>query len=138
MADQSTEMMPWQRELIDRVANSRPGEFKITMSGRNVGKSQMAAHAIKRLMDDMLNRPVEDLMLSEGKIYGARYYCVEPVGGNWSAMEIWCTDTFGDAADVWDAGKLEWPDCGRWYMNDRRFWFRSLKDRDWFILKWQS
>ena len=104
---------------------------------RQNGKSHFTAVAIKRLMDDMLNRPVEDLVLSEGTVFGARYYCVEPVGGNWARMEIWCHDTYGEAASVWDAKNINWPDCGRWYMNDRRFWFRDDRDRTMFILRWR-
>jgi uncharacterized protein YheU (UPF0270 family) len=134
-----TELYPWQENILNQVMKGgiKPGEMTIMTSGRNIGKSHFTALAIKRLMDDMLNRPVEDLVLSEGTVYGARYYCVEPVGGNWARMEMWCHDTYGEAASVWDAKNINWPDCGRWYMNDRRFWFRDDRDRTMFILRWR-
>jgi uncharacterized protein YheU (UPF0270 family) len=134
-----TELYPWQENILNQVMKGgiKSGEMTIMTSGRNIGKSHFTALAIKRLMDDMLNRPVEDLVLSEGTVYGARYYCVEPVGGNWARMEMWCHDTYGEAASVWDAKSINWPDCGRWYMNDRRFWFRDDRDRTMFILRWR-
>jgi hypothetical protein len=127
-------MYEWQKDIIDNIKNK---ELRVMMAGRRVGKSTFSTQALKRLMDDMLNRPVENLILSEGTILGARYYCVEPVGGNWAQMEIWCTDVYGDAGDVWEKAKSNWPDCGRWYMNDRKFWFRDERDRTMFILKWR-
>jgi hypothetical protein len=91
-------------------------------------------------MNDLQNQPITGLVTSEGTVYGARYYCVEPIGGNWKDMEEWCTKSFGDAASVWDLKDTTyiWPELGRWYMNDRRFWFRNVKDRDWFIIRWNS
>ena len=113
------------------------GEMAITMAGRQAGKSTLTAAALKRLMEDIYNRPLEDLVLSEGKVFGARYYCAEPIGGNWVEMERWCKATMGDASEVWEAHDFIWPDCGRWYMNNRRFWFRDEKDRMMFIMKWR-
>jgi hypothetical protein len=26
----------------------------------------------------------------------------------------------------------------RWYMNNRKFWFKTEKDRNWFMLRWSS
>lgn len=133
------ELYPWQENILNQIMSGgiKPGEMRIMTSGRQTGKSQFTAAALKRLMDDMLNRPVEDLILSEGKVFGARYHCVEPIGGNWAKMEIWCHDTYGEAAEVWEASNFIWPDCGRWYMNNRRFWFRDEKDRTMFILRWR-
>lgn len=105
------------------------------MSGRQTGKSHFSAQALKRMMDDISNRPVEDLILSEGKIYGCRYYCVEPVGGSWFRMETWCLDIMGSNGSVWDKDKIPKPNS-RWYMNDRRFWFRDEKDLTLFLLRW--
>jgi hypothetical protein len=98
--------------------------------------TQMAAY--KRLFDDIYQRPVEDLILSEGTVYGARYYCVHPVGGSWMEMEVWCLDTFGDpGSKMWGEDKAPEPAL-RWYMNNRKFWFRTEKDRNWFIVRWSK
>jgi hypothetical protein len=105
---------------------------------RQSGKSHLTTYQLKRLMDDMLNRPVEDLVLSEGQVYGSRYYCVEPVGGSWHEMEHWSHETFGGIAGVsiWAEEKAPEP-AQRWYMNNRKFWFRDEKDRTMFILRWR-
>jgi hypothetical protein len=93
-------------------------------------------------MEDLMKfAPITDIIVSEGTVLGARYYTAEPVGGNWEEMSAWCTQSFGEPAEVWNIGNSEeyiWPDCGRWYMNSRRFWFRSEKDRDWFIIRWRA
>lgn len=113
------------------------GKGMVMITGRQIGKS-VAQAAYKRLFDDIYNRPVEDLILSEGKVYGARYYCVEPVGGSWIDMETWALDTYGACGDnMW--GEIKAPEpARRWYMNNRKFWFREQKDRDWFIIRWNS
>ena len=90
-----------------------------------------------RLMLDIQSNPIESLICNEGKVYGARYYTVEPIGGNWMDMETWALDTFGTPGSVWDATAVPLVNH-RWYMNDRKFWFRNAKDRDWFILRWSS
>lgn len=116
------------------------GRGTIQITGRGAGKSYWTAQAIDRLMKDIMSRPVEDLVLSEGTVFGARYYCVEPVGGNWIDMEAWASEVYGEPAEVWNVGKSEefiWPNCGRWYKNDRRFWFRDEKDRTMFIMRWR-
>ena len=109
------------------------GELKIITASRMVGKSHFTQIAIDRLMRDLNNMPIEELVLSEGTVYGSRYYCVSPQGGNWLEMEQWCKDSFGptSADGVWTANM-------RWYANNRKFWFRSVKDRDWFIIRWRS
>jgi hypothetical protein len=111
------------------------------MSGRGVGKSilnsQMTAY--KRMFDDIWVKPIQDLVLSEGTIYGSRYYTVEPVGGSWIDMETWCLDTFGSTGNIWSETKNLTPEpLQRWYTNNRKFWFKELKDRDWFVLRWNS
>jgi hypothetical protein len=74
--------------------------------------------------------------LSTGKVYGARYYTAEPVGGNWWEMETWCFDTFGNpGASIWNANGVPEP-LQRWYMNNSKFWFRDEADRTWFVLRW--
>jgi len=92
--------------------------------------------AIKRLMDDINNRPLEEIMLGEGKVYGSRYYTVEPVGGNWLEMEKWCIEVFGEGSRaLWGEKKAPEP-ARRWYANNRKFWFRNERDRTIFILRW--
>ena len=130
---ESAELEPWQQRAIDSF---KKGEYTIMTAGRQTGKSVFSAQALKRLMDDLQNRPVEDLVLSEGTVFGSRYYTIEPIGGNWLDMETWCLDTFGPASTVWD-GTFNSKDAGRWYMNNRKFWFREKKDCTMFVLKWR-
>lgn len=130
-------MQPWQKDILERLAGFKPGEMAVMMAGRNVGKSALNA-AYGRLWKDVFEtKPVSDLILSEGKVYGSTYYCVEPEGGNWVEMFAWAKTTYGDPAEVWEAHKFMWPDCGRWYANNHKFWFRDEKDRTMFILKWR-
>ncbi len=135
---ESAELEPWQQRALDTITKYK-GRGIVQITGRNAGKSHWTNVAIKRLMDDLANRPVESLILSEGKVYGARYYCVEPVGGNWLEMEIWCLDTYGETSNIWSETKALTPEpLKRWYMNNRKFWFRDEKDRDWFVIRWNS
>lgn len=125
--------MSWHKEVLDKMKTFK-GKGVIQITGRHAGKSQMAAYA--RLWQDLQAKPVENLLLSEGTVYGARYYTVEPVGGSWHEMEHWCFETFGEPGDkIWGEKKAPEP-AHRWYMNNRKFWFRAEKDRNWFILKW--
>ena len=49
------------------------------------------------------------MKLDEGRVYGARYYTVQPMMTwsstirDWIDMEKWCTETFGptDTAGMW-------------------------------------
>jgi len=129
-------MLPWQQQLFTGM---RQGEMMIMMSGRHTGKSQMAAYA--RMFDDILAaRPVTDIQLGEGTVYGARYYTAQPEGGNWKEMEAWCSQTYGaHGGAIWGADPNKAPlPSARWYMNNRKFWFRKEQDRDWFLIKWRS
>ncbi len=133
-------LYPWQQQIFDQITSSgiKPKEILVMTAGRSVGKSMFSAQALKRMMDDINSRPVEDILLSEGKVYGSRYYTAEPIGGNWPEMEAWCYKTFGDdVSPIWGADKAPEP-AQRWYKNNRKFWFREQKDRDWFILRWSS
>ncbi len=135
---ESAELEPWQQRALESITQYKGRGF-VQITGRGVGKSvlntQMSAY--KRLFDDVMSRPLEDMLLSEGKVYGARYYCVEPVGGNWIDMELWSIQTFGDpGSHIWSTNSAPEP-LERWYMNNRKFWFREQKDRDWFIIKWR-
>ena len=107
------------------------------ITGRNTGKSNFSAQALNRLWEDIAWSPVQDIVLSEGTVYGARYYTAQPVGGNWREMEAWCYETFGNSGEnIW--GEKEAPEpAQRWYMNNRKFWFRDDRDRMIFVLKWR-
>ncbi len=129
-------MYPWQLDLLDKMTKYK-GRGLVQMTGRQIGKGAFSAQALKRMMDDLYNRPIEDIRLSEGKVYGARYYTAEPIGGNWPEMEAWCYQTFGDDSyPIWGEGKAPEP-AQRWYKNNRKFWFRNEADRTMFVLKWR-
>jgi hypothetical protein len=132
-------MYEYQKKLWDQLGGVKPGEMYVITSGRQVGKSMFTAQAIERLMRDINSQPVEDLVLSEGRVYGARYYCVGPVGGNWREMEDWCISTYGSSTgSIWaeQVDKLTAKPGERWYANNRKFWFQKESDRTLFILKW--
>jgi hypothetical protein len=113
----------------------KKGEMMIMSAVQQTGKSYWTNHAINRLMKDLMNRPVEELVLAERLYRTAKFYTVEPIGGNWLDMETWCIKTFGPSDDVWD---FKTVNVGRWYKNDRKFWFRNERDRTLFILRWSS
>lgn len=92
----------------------------------------------KSIYQQMLKRrPVEDLVIDTGTVYGSRYHTVKPVGGNWQDMQAWCLTTYGESGKhIWGAN--ETPEPGqRWYMNNAKFWFREEKDLTMFILRWR-
>jgi hypothetical protein len=124
---------PWQMDMLKKLEGFKPSELMIISAGRGTGKSTFNQQTIDRLMRDLNNRPIENLVISEGRVHGARYYCVEPIGGNWLNMEKWATETFGAVGSVWALD----PPSKRWYANDRKFWFRNEADRTMFILKWR-
>lgn len=119
---------PWQLELSEGF---KKGELVAISAGRGAGKSALN-HVYKMWEAVYKNQPVVGIDLSEGRVYGARYYTAEPTGGNWNDMATWCEQTFGPCSNVW-----EHLDCGRWYQNDRKFWFRNEADRTMFVLKWR-
>jgi hypothetical protein len=107
------------------------------ISGRRTGKSQLTNQAFQRLWDEIHHRPVEDLKISEGTVYGSRYYCIEPVGGSWPKMELWCMQAFGaTTGSIWGEKAAPEP-AMRWYMNNRKFWFRDQADQLMFVMKWR-
>lgn len=81
-----------------------------------------------------------ELELTEGRVYGARYYTVKPVfeywwgvePAGWNEMMKWCVETYGPTPK-----DGVWTPNARWYMNNSKFWFRKKKDLEWFLLKWQ-
>ena len=129
-------MQPWQMELLEKMYKYK-GRGMTQITGRNTGKSNFSAQALNRLWEDIAWSPVQDIVLSEGTVYGARYYTAQPVGGNWREMEAWCYETFGNSGEnIW--GEKEAPEpAQRWYMNNRKFWFRDEMDRMIFVLKWR-
>jgi hypothetical protein len=129
-------MYPWQIDMLDKMTQYK-GKGLIQVTGRNIGKSAFSAQALKRMMDDLYSQPVTNIVLSEGTVYGSRYYTAEPVGGNWPEMEAWCYQAFGDdSSPIWGADKAPEP-AQRWYKNNRKFWFRNEADRTMFVLKWR-
>ena len=131
-------MIPdWQMNVLNKLQGVKKGELSLTMAGRRSGKSQMSSVAFQRLWDELHRRPVEDLKLTEGTVYGSRYHCVEPVGGSWIEMQEWCFNQFGDSGKhIW--GEKETPTHPqRWYMNNRKFWFRDEQDRLMFVMRWR-
>ena len=129
-------IQPWQLNVLNKLQGVKKGELFMLTAGRQTGKSQLTNQAFLRLWNDIHNRPVEDLKLSEGRVYGARYYCVEPVGGSWREMEYWCLEHFGSAGEhIWGE-KFPEP-AQRWYTNNRKFWFRDQKDQLMFVMKWR-
>jgi len=134
---ESAELEPWQQRALDKMKSFK-GKGVVQITGRNAGKSHWNSVAVKRLFDDIYSRPIEALIFDVGTVYGARYYTVEPIGGNWPEMEHWCYATFGDSGDnMWGEKKAPKP-SERWYMNNRKFWFRNEKDRDWFVIRWNA
>ena len=125
-------MQNWQEKIINGF---KPGEMTIVTAGRQTGKSQMQAYM--RLWNDIHYQPVSDLKLSEGTVYGSRYYCVEPVGGSWIEMQEWCLNQLGDSGKhIWGSNEVPTPQ-ERWYMNNRKFWFRDDADRLIFVMRWR-
>jgi hypothetical protein len=130
-------IQPWQIDMLEKLDGVKPGEMVIMSAGRRLGKSMMTQQAIDRLMRDLNSQPISDLLLSEGRVYGARYHCVEPVGGNWLEMQEWCLEKFGDSGKhIWGSNEVPAPQ-ERWYMNNRKFWFRHEQDRLMFVLNWR-
>lgn len=80
-----------------------------------------------------------EMELSEGRVYGSRYYTVNPnpnwdrdwYNQPWHDMENWCLKTFGDTP----SDGVFTPNA-RWYMNNSKFWFREKKDLEWFMIRW--
>lgn len=81
-----------------------------------------------------------ELTQDEGRVYGARYYTLQPwfewwrPGGSnvtWNDMVAWCVETYGPSAKdgVWTPGM-------RWYVNNAKFWFREKDDLMYFVLRW--
>jgi len=134
-------MHDWQNDFFKVAAGFKPGEMVTMTAGRGTGKSVLTKAAIQKMFNDIMNpqpQPISDLILEENRLGGTRYYTVEPVGGTWADMEAWCTTAFGEPGDMWRSQDFVWPEAARWMQNNRKFWFRNIKDRDWFIMRWRS
>ena len=129
-------IQPWQTNVLNKLQGIKPSQLILTMAGRGSGKSHLTNQAFLRLWDDIHNRPVERLILSEGTVYGSPYYCVEPVGGSWTEMELWCMQAFGETTGSIYGENVPEP-VQRWYMKNRSFWFRDDADRLMFVMKWR-
>ena len=129
-------IQPWQTNVLNKLQDIKPSQLILTMAGRGSGKSHLTNQAFLRLWDDIYNRPVERLILSEGTVYGSPYYCVEPVGGSWTEMELWCMQAFGETTGSIYGENVPEP-AQRWYMNNRKFWFRDQADQLMFVMKWR-
>jgi hypothetical protein len=78
------------------------------------------------------------LVLDTIPAHDVEYYTVRPIGKSlmgdwivWDDMIAWCIKTYGPTPKdgVWTTGQ-------RWYVNNTRFWFKDIADRDWFVLRW--
>jgi len=79
-----------------------------------------------------------ELIQSEGRVYGARYYTVEPIWAwipgwynqYWNDMVAWCVEEYGPTVtSVITPG-------AKWYVNNAKFWFREKDDLAYFMLRW--
>ena len=130
-------IQPWQMNVLNKLQGIKSSPLTLTMAGRQSGKSMLGSQAFQRLWEDLHARPVEELKLSEGTVYGSRYYCIEPVGGSWLEMEKWCMEAFGTiSGSIWGENPAPEP-AMRWYMNNRKFWFRDQADQLMFVMKWR-
>ena len=99
----------------------------------SLGK-QMAKSIDDDVMMSMMGWKEYQLVIDEGRVYGARYLTAHPTNSDrWNEMMEWMINTFGPSAvdGVWTPGM-------RWYANGAKFWFRNQKDLDWFVLRWSS
>jgi hypothetical protein len=133
-------MIPdWQMNVLNKLQGIKKGELMLTV-GRRSGKSMLGSQAFQRIWDDLHARPVERLVLSEGTVYGSRYYCVEPYGGSWLEMEKWVLKTCGESTGsicAEEKYKHAAQPGERWYGNNRKFWFRDQADQLMFVMKWR-
>lgn len=95
-------------------------------------KLELNQHSLDHLLSNIFFKGMSQLIISTGTVFGEEYYSVEPVGGDWVIIVDWCYTSYGDPSDPKnEAG-------GRWYVENRKLWFRDQKDRDWFVLRWNS
>lgn len=118
----------------DITVNTPTGPVTGMISYDTIGQKFMVydgAHWTPLSID--LDTPVPELIFSTGTVLGTEYYTIEPIEYDWPELEAWCTEAFGLRGDVWNN-----VTDARWYANSGRLWFRDIKDRDWFVLRWSS
>jgi hypothetical protein len=71
-----------------------------------------------------------NFVIGVGTVFGQPYHTIEPII-NWIEIHKWCVELFGTEDSIWDNYN------GRWYINDRRIWFRDESDLLVFILRWK-
>ena len=118
----------WQQDAIDKLGVD--GRLYMNMA-RQSGKSTMIKDWAKTLEQFVQGFRLE---LSEGTVFGQKYYCVEPQGWIWrdfefKDMQAWCESTMERESDTIT------PNL-RWYVNGGQFWFRDETDRTMFVMRW--
>lgn len=124
-----TKLQPWQKRMLAMMASKDRAVLNVA---RQSGKSASVGHIGKLLQEWSDTYSPSKLILGTGTAFGVKYHLAEPVGMDWVAILKWCTETFGEMSHIKDGDK------GRWYINNRTLYFRNLKDRDWFVLRWNS
>ncbi|CAB4125512.1 hypothetical protein UFOVP181_19 [uncultured Caudovirales phage] len=124
-----TKLLPWQKRMLAMMAGKDRAVLNVA---RQSGKSASVGHIGKLLQEWSDTYSPKRLILGTGTAFGVKYYLAEPVGMDWVAVLKWSTETFGEMSHIKDG------DRGRWYINNRTLYFRNLKDRDWFVLRWNS
>jgi hypothetical protein len=118
----------WQQDAIDKQGVD--GRLYMNMA-RQSGKSTIVKNWAKTLEQFAQGFRLE---LSEGTVFGQKYYCVEPQGWIWrdfefKDMQAWCESTMERESDTIT------PNL-RWYVNGGQFWFRDETDRTMFVMRW--
>jgi hypothetical protein len=123
-------MYDYQKTMFEAYSKS-DNTHAMFIGGRRAGKSTIMNDWAKTLQQFVQGFRLE---LSEGTVFGQKYYCVEPQGWiwrdfDWKDMVEWCESTMERES------KTITPDL-RWYVNSGQFWFRDEKDQVMFILRW--
>ena len=118
----------WQQDAIDKLGVD--GRLYMNMA-RQSGKSTIDKNWAKTLEQFAQGFRLE---ITEGTVFGQKYYCVEPQGWIWRDFEFkdmvaWCEATMEREADTIT------PNL-RWYTSGGQFWFRDEADRTMFVMRW--
>ena len=122
-------MKDYQKKLLNAYCTA---DTAITMQmARQSGKSTILKDWAKTLEQFTQGFRLE---LTEGTVFGQKYYCVEPQGWiwrdfEWKDMQKWCEETMERSPDTIT------PNL-RWYVNGGQFWFRDETDRTMFVMRW--
>ncbi len=120
---------PYQQTIKTAIED---GSKVVLSTARQMGKSDLNWKHIQDLLVNVLHKNMSQLIIDTGTVFGEEYWSVEPVGGDWLAIMEWCHKTYGNHSDP------RKEPGGRWYTESRKIWFREQKDRDWFVLRWNS